>query len=119
MPLDMTQIQTSNLAGAKTLTEVLLPQQKDAQIVDPGKLERGISIALGIVMGIMFFGLGIYMLWTFIKGSGTGTTVAGAAAADAPTTWYTNIKVLAPFLVVLIIGIISGAVITTLTAKKA
>ena len=116
MPLDMAQIQGSDLSGAKTLTEILLPQQKDVKILDPGKLEKGISIALGIVMGIMFFGLGIYMLWSFIEGTrGAAATVSGAA----PTvTIFSKLYSLWPFLLVLIVGIASGAAITVITSQK-
>jgi hypothetical protein len=116
MPLDMAQIQTSDMVGAKTLTEVLLPKAKEAKILDPGKLEKGISIALGVVMGIMFFGLGFYMIFTFIQGArGAASTVSGAA----PTvTIFSKLYSLWPFLLVLIIGIAAGAAITVVTSKK-
>ena len=110
MPLDMAQIQTSDLVGAKKLTEILLPEQKEAKILNPGKLERGISIALGIIMGIMFFGLGIYMLLGFIKGSQGGVTET--------TTIVSKIYGIWPFILVLIIGIASGAAITVVTSQK-
>ena len=113
MPLDMTQIQTSDLSGAKTLTQILLPQQKEIQILNPGKLERGISIALGVVMGLMFFGVGIYILWSFIDG-----TRAAASGAAPTVSIFSKLYSLWPFLLVLLIGISVGVVITVLTAKK-
>ena len=113
MPLDMTQIQASDLSGAKTLTQILLPELKDEKILDPGKLERGISIALGVIMGIMFFGLGIYMLWGLISGI-RGSTASG----PQPTvTVFSTIFALWPFLLVLIVGIACGAAITVVTSK--
>jgi hypothetical protein len=116
MPLDMAQIQTSDMVGAKTLTEVLLPKAKDAKILDPGKLEKAISIALGVVMGIMFFGLGFYMIFTFIQGArGAASTVSGAA----PTvTIFSQLYSLWPFLLVLIVGIAAGAAITVVTSNS-
>ena len=114
MPLDMAQIQRSDLSGAKTLTQVLLPDRKDSKILDPGKLERGISIALGIVMGILFFSVGIYILWKFIEGA-----KATAAGTAVPTvTIFSKLYSLWPFLLVLIVGISTGVVITVLTSKK-
>lgn len=114
MPLDMAQIQTSDMVGAKTLTEVLLPKQKEAKILDPGKLEKAISIALGVVMGLMFFGLGFYMLFTFIQGA----RATGVSGPEPTVTIFSKLYSLWPFLLVLVIGIAAGAAITVVTSKK-
>ena len=116
MPLDMAQIQTSDLSGAKTLTQILLPEQQDIKLVNPGKLEKGISIALGIIMGAAFFGLGIYMLWTLIQG--TRAAAATVSGATPTVTIFSKLYSLWPFILVLAVGIAAGAVITFLSVSR-
>jgi hypothetical protein len=57
---------------------------------DPGVLERGLGIFLGIIFGIVFLGVGAYYIYNMVYPSSsrapTGASVLASLAATDPTT---------------------------------
>jgi hypothetical protein len=66
-PLDASTIVDGKIkfdtATGKTLTQVIAPSTGP---INPGKFERGLSITLGVILGILFFGIGFYFLSNII-----------------------------------------------------
>lgn len=81
MPLDMAQIQTSDLSGAKTLTQILLPEARDMKILNPGMTEYVLTIVIGVTMGLLIIGVAFLTVFNVvIPAVAPAAAVAGATA---------------------------------------
>ena len=114
MPLDMAQIQTSDLSGAKTLTQVLLPEAKGDKLLDPGLTEKVLTIILGVTMGIIILSVGFFTIFNIVVPS---------VAPTAGESGLTNniMKMLADmkyYILAGVIGVIAGALISYFVNRK-
>jgi len=116
MPLDMAQIQTSDLSGAKTLTQVLLPTVKDQKLLDPGLTEKVLTIILGVALVLLVFVVGFLTVFNVVvpaAGAAAGVTpAAGAAAVASATTSTQTLTVMMPYILAAGIGLVAGSLIT-------
>jgi len=116
MPLDMAQIQTSDLSGAKTLTQILLPEARDVKILDPGMTEYVLTIVIGVTLGIIILSVGFLTVSNVVIPA--IAPAAGAAAVGGPTLvqrlYDVRFYILAGF-----VGVFIGGLASYFTTKKA
>lgn len=118
MPLDMTQIQTSDLSGAKTLTQILLPEARDMKILNPGMTEYVLTIVIGVTMGLLILGVGFLTVSNVVIPAiapAAGAAVAGAAGGPTLVQRLYDVRfyILAGF-----VGVFIGGLASYFTTKK-
>jgi len=86
---------------------------------DPGKIEEGVSIALGIIFGILFLSIGGYFMKQYLFPS---PVTASGASGPASGGWFTYVKAGGVFLfivgVIVLIGWAGYAIGTAVNKSK-
>ena len=60
------------------------PSPPDTNIIDPGKLERGVAILIGVIVGALFLGIGGYILYSYIRPNTGVPTAPSSIGSYAP-----------------------------------